>query len=469
MGDIVSRRIAVLLGYDGSLTPAQVVAAAGESLQVAFLVDSSPAADGLALVAQELTATRRVDFTDSQACLAALSDMRADAVTSFVDPLASLAARLSGALKRPEAYGQADPGSVVWGRKDIQRHLLRDAGVSTVRSARLTSEAALREFAAAGLPIVIKPVDGVSSRDTWLIMDEQQLDLYISSYRPTASCQDAGRFDGMLAEGFIPGGRPHAPHLADYVSAEIFRAAGSCTAALVTDRLPLAWPCRETGLVCPTLLPPEMAATVVGYAWRALRALAAPDGAYHVEIKPRAGRPEIIEVNGRLGGYVARLVRYGTGEDLAGVALAAAASVPAEIELTWRRAVLVLLFQPPAAARRVVTAPARREIARLPGVLAVDSLGNAGDAVDWRSGSGGNVATVWLGADDHDALLAHLSGLLGVLTGRFTFAGDESAAVADDGWLTQLLEPLRRRRAADTCVAMELPQGGGASESRTSG
>ncbi|MET8079261.1 hypothetical protein [Streptomyces sp. NPDC005303] len=425
-GDQPDPLLAVLLGDSGSLTPVQIAGAAdnaGNRVRIRFLVDCGAENDGLAMIAESLAPTVRVDFTDLDACRRAVAGT--DAVTTFTDRLCPLAAQLKGA-----------PG--LWGRKDLQRRVLRDAGVSRVRSAAPRDEASLRRFAAeAGWPLVVKPADGVSGRDVWLVHDAKELNRFL--YETRAETPDVGGLPaGMFAEQYLTGGRPSAPHLADYVSVEVFVTAGRVRTAFVTDRLLPERPCRETGLVLPTSLDPGGRAAVIECAVRALRALDVPDGAYHVEVKPGARHPDIVEVNGRLGGFVARLVRYGTGEDLARTALDAALSRPAELRLAWYRAVLVLLFPAPPGAALITAAPARREISRLPGVLAVDHVATAGRPVHWRTGAAGTVATVWLGADDHDALRARLTDTVTLLGERFQYRDAEGQALRDDDWWTRI-------------------------------
>jgi hypothetical protein len=407
--------VAVLLAVGGSLTPAQIAVSAEPIVRLRFLVDAAADQDQLAMVAESLAPTVRVDLADPDASARAVAG--ADAVTTFVDRLCPVVARLSG---QPDS---------LWGRKDEQRRALRAAGVSRVASADLTDFSELHRFAAeTGFPLVVKPTNGMSSRDTWLIDDERGLADLLARL-PAAGPADGTRW---YAEQYLVGDPPVAGCLADYVSAELFVSGGTVAAEFVTDRLALAWPCRETGLVLPSRMNAARQAAVLNCAGRALTALAVSDGAYHVEVKPTAGRADIIEVNGRLGGFIARLVDYGTGVDLGRAALRAALSQSVELRLDWRRAVLVLLFPPPAAATRIVAAPSRRELARLPGVLAVDRISIVGAPVDWRAGASAAAAELWLAGDDHDQLWSRLADTVAMLTERFAFADDTGQLVRDD-------------------------------------
>ncbi|MGH3375553.1 MAG: ATP-grasp domain-containing protein, partial [Actinoallomurus sp.] len=374
---------------------------------------------------------------------------------TFTDRLCGVAARLQAGITG--ASGPLPP----WGHKDVQRRLLRDAGVSRVRSARVDGPDALRAFvASAGLPVVVKPVGGAASQDTWLLGGEPDLGEFLQRAGDRPPGQD------MFAEQFITGEPAPAPHLADYVSAEIFRcgpatgaavgsAAGPVTGsvaglatgsvsgratdlavrAFVTDRLVPAWPCRETGLVLPSARTADRQEAVIATAQRALDALGAADGVFHVELKPARPAPEIIEVNGRLGGFIARLVGYGTGQDLGRAALNCALGRLPDLDLRWGRCVLVLLFQPPARAVGIIRAPSRRELARRPGVLAGDQLHAAGTSVDWRRGTNFPAAMLWLAGDGHDELRARLLDVAAFLTEEFAFAGPDGRTLSDSAWL----------------------------------
>ncbi len=411
-------RLAVLAGPQASLTPTEVAAAADGLVELVFLVDRAggAAAEQVRAVAGALAPTMAVDLADTDAGLAAVRDSGARAVTTFTDALCGPTARLAERLGGPPAPA--------WGRKDEQRRALRAAGVSRVRSAVVTGQASLRDFVGeVGLPVVVKPTGGAASRDTWLLRSEADVAAYAGA-------------GPMLAEQFIVGEPRPQPQLADYVSVEVFRPGG----AFVTDRLAPAWPCRETGLVLPSVLPAAEQPPLVAAAGSALDRLGATAGVFHVELKPGRPAPEVVEVNGRLGGFVGRLVRYGTGVDLGRQALRCALGEPAELDLRWRRSVLVLLFQAPAGAARVVRAPSRREVARRPGVLAVDDIQPAGAAVDWRNGTNAAVAWVWLAADDGAGLRARLADLAGFLGDAFGFADRTGRPVRDQDWLDRITE-----------------------------
>ncbi|MEO6703636.1 MAG: hypothetical protein ABI140_14440 [Jatrophihabitantaceae bacterium] len=439
----MASRLAVLIAAEGSLSPADLASSCAGLAELSFVADRAESAtehgdDSMLLqVAAGLAPTGLADFADPADCLAAVRQAGADAVTTFVERLCPLAAWLNLQLG-------ADGGNQVpWGRKDLHRQALVQAGLSRIRSLPLERPEQLTEFAdQVGYPFVVKPIDGFASRDTWLLPD-----------RPAAAELAAGmahgehQLAGLFAEEFILSTGPTAPAMADYLSVEVFRAGGREPAgAFITHRPPPAWPCRETGLILPSPLRPDEQAPLIDYAQDVLDAVGARRGAYHVEIKPSPSGPETIEVNGRIGGFIARAVRYGTGQDLGRMALTSVLGQPQQVELRWDRCVLGLLFQPPAAARRVVSAPSRREVSRLPGVIAVEDIAAVGSAVHWRNGTFGMVARLWIAADSHPDLQESFVRVTEFLTDRFGYVDAEGQPVRDLSWLATVAGSAEQER-----------------------
>ncbi|MEO3814399.1 hypothetical protein ABGB17_35840 [Sphaerisporangium sp. B11E5] len=434
------RPLAVLIAERGSLTPVEIVTAAGDTLPVLFVLDegaAGPGADRLRLVAEALAPTVYADFADAEGCAAVIADAGAVAVTTFTDRLCPLAARIRRRL-------QPTGGHQLWSHKEEQRRRLVAAGVSRVRSAVLDEPEQARTLLARwGSGVVVKPVDGVASAHTWLLRSPEDVDEFVSAL---------GHRDGaprMFAEEFIAGLPRETPRLGDYVSVEVIRS-GSGTAprlAFVTDRAPPAAPCRETGLMWPTSLPETTVARLVATADQALEVLPAGPGSYHVEIKPGSGRDEIIEVNGRLGGFVARAARYGADLDVARLALDVAAGSPdrppgaQRLTITWRRCVAVLLFPAPRAARWISRAPDRRILSRRPGVLAVDQVRREGEPCAWQRGTDDAVATLWLAGDSHRELWDRFLDVAEYLHTTFAFVDAHGEPAADQGWLKRLRDP----------------------------
>jgi biotin carboxylase len=423
-------RLVVLIGHQSSVSPADLALSSAGLAELSFLADSGQTGEALLWqIARGVAPTTLVDFTDYPACLAAVRRSGATAVATFMDRWCALAARLNQALG-------ADAGNQVqWGRKDQHRRILRAAGLSRIRSLVPTGRAELSAFAdTVGFPLIVKPVDGFASRNTWLLESRHELEQLL----------DAPDFDltGLYAEEFIRSCGPMVPGMADYVSVEVFRSgsaagpAGSTT--FITHRTPQAWPCRETGPILPSPLPVERQHELIAFTNQVLDALGGYRGMYHVEVKPSPSGLEVIEVNGRIGGYIAKAVHYGTGQDLARLGLASVLGQASTLQLDWQQCVYALLFQAPAAARRIVRSPSRRELRRLPGVIAIESVSAAGAEVHWRTGTLGLVASVWLTADDHTELHRRIVGVSEFLTDGFGYLDAADRPVQDRSWLAQL-------------------------------
>jgi biotin carboxylase len=419
--------VAVPIAADGSLAPVEIAKSADGLLDVIFLVNSEdPNSVSLGPVAASLAPTEAVPFSDLDACRRAMKEWGADSAQTFVDRYC----RLTALLNAPDSESET-----TWGRKDVQRQLYREAGVSRTRSLRLRNAESLRRFVEdQGFPVVVKPVDGVASRELWILRSEDDVqELLLSRDIPEY-------FSGMFAETFISGKQPHAPYLGDYHSAEMFRdRSGHSFVSVLSDRIAPRQPAnREAGVIFPTHLDDADAAALLQTAHAAVDALGERHGAFHVEVKQSLPRPDVIEVNGRLGGFVHRLVSSGTGVDMGRVALLAGLGRPADIRLEWRRCVALLMYQPPVGAARVESGPGRRELLDLPGVFSVDRLAGTGVSVDGREGNGGALARVWLTADDHTALHQRIRQVVETLDRRFVLVDRHGQQVRDTQWTEQI-------------------------------
>jgi hypothetical protein len=81
----------------------------------------------------------------------------------------------------------------------------------------------------------------------------------------------------------------------------------------------------ETGQIGPSAIPPGKRALILSAAENALDALGVTDRVTHTEIRLTSAGPQVIEVNGRLGGYVQGLTASLTGANAVRMALDAAA------------------------------------------------------------------------------------------------------------------------------------------------
>lgn len=194
-------------------------------------------------------------------------------------------------------------------RKDSQRAALLEAGLPGPRMAVLEPgvDPAVA-LAKVGLPAVLKPTVGVGSIATMLIDSAQALTTAMREaeqyYRDDPRMY--GRTPVLMLESLLVGRRWHEDdRFGDHASVESLVFDGEITHLAVSDKLPLAPPFRETGHLLPSILDRPHRDTLRAAATEAIRALGLSHGATHIEFKLTDDGPQVIEVNGRLGGSVA--------------------------------------------------------------------------------------------------------------------------------------------------------------------
>ncbi len=259
--------------------------------------------------------------------------------------------------------------------KVAQRQVLRAAGVERVRSHPLYTAADWPEaLTTVGLPAVLKPCRGAASFNTNVVTTEQQaLDLLPSAFAVMDGWEVAGGEPVLTMEEYLPG-RPSQPY-GDYVSVESMCTARGVFPLAITGKLPMIKPFRETGHFWPSQLPAAEQEEIRHLVTAALTALGVRSGIAQTEVKLTADGPRIIEVNGRLGGFVSPLSLASCGVDL--VQLAARLAVddtlpppvlaPREVHYQWE-------FIAPLAPCRLEAIHGQREVLGLPGVASCRSL-----------------------------------------------------------------------------------------------
>jgi len=284
--------------------------------------------------------------------------------------------------------------------KCLQRRCLNSAGVSPTMQALVPTgaefETAMRDV---GLPAVVKPRIGQSSADTFRCDGRDEYAAAVRLLRAGATPPA-----GWVVEEQLPAGRhPVVSWLGDYCSVESAVVDDHIWHFAVTDKLPLTPPFRESGDVVPTQLPPDVRGRVEALADAAIRAVGIRRGLVHTEVKLTPEGPRLIEVNGRLGGEIGRLLRRATGFDPVHAALELALGHPLNPRtLEYDRAAFDYSVMPPTrpVTVRALVPPSR--FRGVPGVWAVERPARPGQTLEWRRGSGEVVFTVWADAPSVD-------------------------------------------------------------------
>jgi biotin carboxylase len=254
---------------------------------------------------------------------------------------------------------------------------------------------------AATFPAVLKPRRSESSRNTLPVGSMADLRAAVASLAATEA-------SGLVLEAYLADrpARTRTP-FADYVSVESLVSGGRVVHLATNGRFPTSAPFRETGFFIPADLPGAEDEAVRTLATAAVRALGVGGGLLHTEIKLTPDGPRVIEVNGRIGGGVAEMLRRTAGLELLPLALRLALGQDVAIAEPQARGVAyILLVQPPTTIDRVTAIEGLDAVRDLDGVEVVAVNRAAGEAVDWRAGTEEFAVGVEGRVADHAALAA---------------------------------------------------------------
>ncbi|MFD8478108.1 acetyl-CoA carboxylase biotin carboxylase subunit family protein [Kitasatospora sp. NPDC059673] len=384
--------------YDlGAVGPAEIVAAARGLCRVILLCD--PARPHVAGILPELRRFADVLETgaDPEQNARTLAELTPDGITTFSEYAIRTTADLAARLGLPYHDG---PTASRLTDKYLQREALAAAAVDAVRCVAVRQRPEIdRALAEVGAPAVVKPRRGAGSRATHRVDTTAELADLLTVL--TTDGEEEYVVEELLA------GDPAAAgaEWGDYVSVESLVRDGEVRHVCVTGKFPLAEPFREVGQFLPGVLPAGLAERCTALTERALRALGVTVGVTHTELKLTDRGPRVIEVNGRIGGYVNDVLNRSAGYNLLAAALRTALGLPlpdggpAFRQVAFRRYLVA-----PATARQVLSLDGAEAIGAIPGVQYVEWRATPGAPLDWRDGTQGCLGVVYGIARDHDAL-----------------------------------------------------------------
>ncbi|MFD7517843.1 ATP-grasp domain-containing protein [Streptomyces niveus] len=236
-----------------------------------------------------------VDTFDPDAvrrALASLTDLAGliNTTDTWSAPAADLAQELGLPGPDPEAVNLLRDKARV--RQTLHRAGL-SAGTSVVLEPRAESAELVRE--GVGLPAVLKVSAGTSSRDVWIVHDEEALAAALAEAEERAQAPGGQGLNGRLfAEPFLAG---------PLYSAETLSWQGHTRLLGVLSRQTSRRPAvREEAAAFPVALPADELATVERWVADVLAAAGHDQGFAHVEFVLTRRGPELVEINRRIGG-----------------------------------------------------------------------------------------------------------------------------------------------------------------------
>ncbi|MFF9347892.1 acetyl-CoA carboxylase biotin carboxylase subunit family protein [Streptomyces sp. NPDC014734] len=406
----MSDQAVLLVVYDtGSLAPTRLAQAAREvGCALVFVVaDTDHAREMVPTLETVGTVVDTAGLTEAET-VETLRALDPAGIITFSEFRIAATVRLAAALGL-RYHRPADVDAIT--HKDLQRARFAEAGVDTVRFRTITSADRVDDAVAhVGLPAIIKPVIGASSRNTRAVTTPQECRAAVAEVFDASG--DGPVETAVMIEELLVG-RPTPAPWGDYIAVDCVADGDDVRPVFVTSKFALAHPFRERGGYGGfSMVSEDDERAVRELACRAVRALNV-HGVADVEIKLTADGPRVIEVNGRLGAWVDDLaVRSGTS-DPARVAVAAALGRPYETPEIRKDGPIAFhyLVVPPAGAHRVGSIRNVSALRRLPDVDRVTVLTEPGASVDWRIGARGNAAAVIGTAATHQDLAATVAAI----------------------------------------------------------
>lgn len=208
--------------------------------------------------------------------------------------------------------------------KLAQRQALAAAGLSNIAAVAVDSIGGFRKaIERVGWPAVLKPRRAAGGSGLAFIDDSFDVDHQMQHRTNWANL--------VLEAKLSSAGHPAAGWLADFVSVETVSTGDARHHVAIFDKAPVSVSRRAgadgadalnvTGDVTPTRLPDGLRDSVLDYTERVLDTLGVRWRVTHTEIRLSAHGPELIEVNGRVGGHLPRLLHALDGPNLYAMAL----------------------------------------------------------------------------------------------------------------------------------------------------
>ncbi|MEV4224417.1 ATP-grasp domain-containing protein [Nonomuraea sp. NPDC049725] len=383
----------------GSASPYQIMVAAEGLCRLVFLVDGTQARDeALLTMLRDCGPVLQLDPDPAQTARS-LEKLGVDALLTYSDYRVSSTARLAALMGLP--YHSEGTARALT-RKDVQRTLLREGGADDTACVLRTEP--LETFGPdLPLPAVVKPATGAASRHTYLANTPAECARAVRAVLEGVAAADR---PGAVVEQLLVGDTSVAGEgWGDHVSVESMVRDGRAEHYAVIGKFPLAPPFRETGHFAPATISAGTRSAVLDLTTRALKALDVRHGATHTEIKLTPAGPRVIEVNGRLGGFVDKVLSGCYAVSPLRSTIAAALGHDVRLE-PGPPAGVSFVYSPPApqALSRMDALHGLDVIRSLDGVREAYPLGLPGRLLDWRDGSGSALADVWGVVEDHERL-----------------------------------------------------------------
>jgi biotin carboxylase len=274
-------------------------------------------------------------------------------------------------------------------------------------------------------PVVFKPLEGMGSRNTYLVTDADMMRRLLGEARRNGE-------DMLIEEAISEVHGRDTKRFADLLMVDSVVSEGRITHFVIAGHFVPAPPFRGTGSFIPSHLSDAEGEAVWAATEAALHALGIQNGFVNTDLIHTADGFRVLEVNGRIGGQIARLLEMAGAPPLLPEAMRFALGL-SEGEVTPVRSgpvAFCAMYQAPVDAERLLQLDGLDAVGDLPGVTNVVANLRAGDALDWQRGTMSRLFTVYGVADDHDHLARLYAQILETAVVRYEPADASTAAAS---------------------------------------
>ncbi|WP_180229272.1 ATP-grasp domain-containing protein [Bacillus pseudomycoides] len=410
-------KVAIIYG-EGSASPLTIKASSVGLCEIIFLYTDCNKRDmsQLNLLKNHAKIFDITFLTDDEVVML-LHEEKVDAVLTFSESQLSKTTRYCTKLN---LIGHSIETVTALTDKYLQRELLSKFNVNSVKHAIVNRDCAIEAAEKVGFPAVLKPRVGAGSKWTGKIHSLQELQ--------TALIKGPPHYEYVLEE-FLEGDDCFKDTFyGDYVSVESVHQEGVSQQICVTAKLPLTEHFAETGMFLPHPFSPELVEKITELESGAIKALGVLDGITHTEIKITADGPKIIEVNGRLGGYVPEIVKRSMGINLVRTALEVSLGIKADIKPNSSSSSVdfqVFLTAPYNTDMVFDGIDGAKEVENIDGVLHVEITKDIGEIVDYRQGTQSNLGIVYGTSPNFEAFLRTINDIRTTIIPKISIKGEE--------------------------------------------
>jgi biotin carboxylase len=376
--------------YDfGSLSPSRLAAIAQElRISLVFVDVGSEHATEMRPVLELFGTVVAAGGAPPAAVARKLAKHDPAGIVTFSERQIPFAASLAELLELP--YHSPSVARAI-ARKDLQRKAFRDAGIDETAHAVVSDPSHVEDaLAATGLPVIVKPLVGVASRNTCIAESEAECRQLLAEFLDDASTNGSLLLEQVLV------GRDCEWQWGDYMAVDCVVVDGAVHPIFVTGKFSLAPPFRERGCYIPPHEDALEVEHVSRLAAQAVAALGIRDGIADVEIKLTRDGPRVIEVNGRLGGWVDGVALRSGASSPGMLAVRSALGMGIDVAAIARptRIAFHYIVIPPRSASTVRATDSGARLRQVAHVEHVAVYVRPGSDVSWRLGTDSAAAAV---------------------------------------------------------------------------